>query len=203
MSSKNNYKIYVHVFPGGKRYVGCTSKPLKERWNGGLGYENQKSMFHAIITHGWNNTRHYVIMDNLSREEALLYEAAFIRGWKTYMKSKGYNTVIPNIQGADEINVPNFRDCPKTLIPDFYKEETKERFEKKYNNPNRRTKRVRCIETGEVFPDSEAAAMRFDYWSKTTIINAIKTGKPAGRVERYSEEDQLDYTIPAHWEYVD
>lgn len=36
------YNIYIHIFPNGKRYVGQTKRPLKNRWlSNGDGYKSQ------------------------------------------------------------------------------------------------------------------------------------------------------------------
>lgn len=203
INNKQNYKVYVHVFPDGKRYVGCTCQEPKARWSGGLGYQRGTKVFRAILKYGWNNIRHYVLMDNLTRDEALLYESAFIHGWKTYTKSYGYNTIAPKIDGSDEINIPTFRECKKKKVLDVYDIEVDVRLKLRDQAFSRRAKKVRCIETGEVFLCADTAAFCFGYRCGATISNAIKTGRPAGRVEKYSEEYHMEYTVPAHWEYVD
>lgn len=140
-NNKNNYKVYVHVFPDGKRYVGCTCQPVKQRWDGGLGYRGRTRVFRAILNYGWNNIRHYILMDNLTKEEAFLYEAAFIYSWKTYTKSKGYNMIAPKIDGADDINIPTFRDCIKEKVLDIYDTEIDVRLRIRNHNTSHKTKK--------------------------------------------------------------
>lgn len=202
MNTKN-YKVYVHIFPDGKRYVGCTHGSVKNRWNGGLGYENQNIVFAAILKFGWNNIRHYILMDELSREDALLYEAAFIRSWKTYMKGRGYNAIAPKVSGADDINIPSFRECPKKKVDDIYTEETNVRRKRKYLNQNRRARRVRCIETGEIFDNADAASVRYGNGKTGSIYSAIRTGYASGLCDIYDDELVFEREVPAHWEYVE
>jgi len=104
-----NYKVYLHVFPDGKKYVGCTRNDTRTRWDGGFGYENQTAMFSAICQFGWNNVRHYILFDGLNKEAALLTEAALIRKWKTYRKSGGYNARLPKLQGLGDFILPDFK----------------------------------------------------------------------------------------------
>lgn len=198
---KNNYKVYVHIFPDGKRYVGCTGTPLKTRWNGGMGYEGQP-VFSAILRYGWNNVRHYILIENLAKEDALLYESAFIRGWKTYTKSKGYNTIAPMIDGADDINIPTFQSCKKKKIDDFYPEDTSIRFHAKYSNPNRKTKSVRCVESGEVFDNADAASKAYSTGNAKAVQYAIYSGSASGTCLVYDDEIKCNREVPAHWEYV-
>lgn len=37
---EKTYKVYKHVFPNGKVYIGITSQSLDSRWNSGKGYGN-------------------------------------------------------------------------------------------------------------------------------------------------------------------
>ena len=198
---KANYKVYVHVYPDGKKYIGCTCRSLKTRWNGGLGYGETTSVFKAIFKFGWNNVRHYLLMDNLTKEEAYLYEAAFIRGWKTYTKGKGYNTVIPKINGADELNIPTYKECNKILIKDIYEDEVSVRRDMRYTNPNRKTRKVRCIETNQIFKSAEEAAMMHSTGRADTIARAIRNGCASGTC--WIHDSECGYIeVPAHWEYV-
>ena len=37
----NNYTVYMHVSPSGKRYIGITGQDVKKRWGNGIGYESE------------------------------------------------------------------------------------------------------------------------------------------------------------------
>lgn len=192
----------MHVFPDGKKYVGCTGRSLKSRWNGGFGYGESTFVFKAILKFGWNNVRHYLLMDNLTKEEAYLYEASFIRGWKTYTKSKGYNTAVPRINSADIINVPCFRKCAKVTVKDICNEEnTMEKYNNMFVDPRRNSKRVRCIETNEIFKNASAASTRYSTGNAQVIRQAILTGHASGTCWIQDIECGI-MEVPAHWEYI-
>lgn len=194
------------MFPNGKRYVGCTKATVKQRWNGGLGYENQSLVFGAILKYGWNNIRHYILMDGLSKDEALLYEAAFIYSWKTYKKSWGYNTVFPNIAEAKEINIPTLQKCKKARVYDIYEDETSTRLDNRYLDPTKRRKwlwkKVRCIESGKVYDNAEEASWECGSSSARAIQDAIYSGYASGTCQVYNDETGTYWETPAHWEYV-
>lgn len=216
-----SYKVYCHVFPDGKRYIGMTCKDVKARWNGGIGYDNQKSMFYAINKYGWDNVRHYILYDNLTKNEAAVYEAALIYNWGTYKRSKGYNSVVPNIVEAKEMNMPLFRDIKKIKIEDIRHEDLDirriETYEKsKLKKQRKNIKKVRCIETGDIFNNASSVDIYkyddIDGYSKydtsysyanSCIRYAIKNKSSHGRYLIYSEEDITYFYIPAHWEYVE
>ena len=98
------YCVYVHVFPNKKKYVGKTSKPLRARWDGGLGYAGQWDMCNAVLKYGWDNIKHYIVADGLCEHEAALLEAYLIKKWKTCTKSYGYNMILPAVDGLDSFN---------------------------------------------------------------------------------------------------
>lgn len=85
------YCLYVHtVIPNGKRYVGITSKTPQERWRNGNGY--RRSFFEkAIRKYGWENIRHDVLRDDLTKEKAINMEQDLIRILKTADRDCGYN----------------------------------------------------------------------------------------------------------------
>ena len=90
----NNYCVYVHIVPNGKRYYGMT-KDIKRRWkNDGYDYRNNIDFYEAIQLYGWDNIEHLIIADNLTKEEAELLEEELIRDNKTYESEYGYNRYI-------------------------------------------------------------------------------------------------------------
>lgn len=45
---KNNYTVYMHIFPNNKVYIGITSRNPKYRWNNGKNYKKQCLIARAI-----------------------------------------------------------------------------------------------------------------------------------------------------------
>ncbi len=158
-------------------------------------------MFSAILKYGWNNIRHYLIMDGLSKEEALLYEAAFIRGWRTCERRYGYNERYIEINGIDDIAVPRLVDCKKEKIEDTYEDDTTELYD--YALRTRRCRKVRCIETGEIFASAADASTLCGTGKAGAIYSAIRTGGASGKCLIPDENGFAFWPAPAHWEYVD
>lgn len=91
---ENNYSIYVHIFPNDKRYYGISLSP-EARWGkNGIGYQNQPKMWEAIQEYGWENIKHEIIMQNLTRQSALMIEEALINQYKTNIPACGYNEYV-------------------------------------------------------------------------------------------------------------
>lgn len=85
------YKVYEHTFPNGKKYIGITKLTVENRWRSGKGYKNQDLMYRAINKYGWDNIKHEVLFDNLTKEEAEQREIELIAKYKTNNKKFGYN----------------------------------------------------------------------------------------------------------------
>lgn len=83
------YKVYIHIFPNNKKYVGITSKPLQERWCDGKGYSG--FVRKAIDKYGWENIKHFVYKQGLTEEQAKLKEKELIAKYKTMDPRYGYN----------------------------------------------------------------------------------------------------------------
>lgn len=83
------YKVYIHVFPNNKKYVGITSRSLQERWCDGKGYSG--FVRKAIDKYGWENTKHFVYKQELTEEQAKLKEKELIAKYKTMDSRYGYN----------------------------------------------------------------------------------------------------------------
>ena len=86
----NDYVVYVHTFPNGKRYVGITCQDIQRRWRGGRGYEGQP-VFDAILKYGWDNIRHEIIATDLTKEEAEDIEIRLIKEYHSLSHENGYN----------------------------------------------------------------------------------------------------------------
>lgn len=97
---KNNYCVYIHEFPNGKRYVGLTRNTPKKRWNYGIGYKGQPRVYNAIKKYGWYNIEHKILFDELSKEEACEKEKELIKKYKTTDIKYGYNVSFGGEDGG-------------------------------------------------------------------------------------------------------
>lgn len=89
-SDSKTWCVYVHTTPSGKKYVGCTSRTPKARWENGSGYLSQ--MFgRAIRKYGWENIQHEIIYSGLSHDDAMLREQQLIKQYQTNNPLFGYN----------------------------------------------------------------------------------------------------------------
>ena len=88
---KNNYKVYVHISPNGKRYYGITSQKVEYHWGkNGKGYKTER-FTKAINKYGWDNFEHIVIARGLTKDEAEWIKIELIREWDTTNPEYGYN----------------------------------------------------------------------------------------------------------------
>lgn len=87
------YKVYMHTFPNGKRYIGITKQNVEKRWSNGKHYKEQ-AVGRAIKKYGWDNIKHEIIYDNLTEIEACNYEQQLITKYKTNQNEYGYNKSI-------------------------------------------------------------------------------------------------------------
>ena len=86
------FKVYLHISPSAKYYVGITSlKDVKERWGkDGHGY-NTQYFSRAIDKYGWNNFIHITVMSGLAKKEACELEKFLIEQLKSNDPKYGYN----------------------------------------------------------------------------------------------------------------
>lgn len=90
----DNYTVYMHISPSGKRYIGITCRKPKHRWNNGKGYEGNKYFYSAINKYGWDNFEHIIIAKGLDGETAKWLEIELIKEWYTTNKNYGYNITL-------------------------------------------------------------------------------------------------------------
>ena len=89
----NNYKVYMHISPSNKRYIGITkSNKPENRWGKqGQGYKHQVLFYRAIQKYGWDNFQHIIIADALTKEDACNMEKELICKYQTKNSKFGYN----------------------------------------------------------------------------------------------------------------
>lgn len=98
------WKVYIHTFPNGKRYVGICKGSVKKRWGiGGKRYKRHPVMSAAIAKYGWDNIKHEIVASNLSQEEAMKMEEMLISKYKTFPPSLGFGY---NCTSGGESRVP-------------------------------------------------------------------------------------------------
>ena len=87
----DNYCLYKHESPNGKVYIGITSQKPLQRWSCGNGYKNNSYFTRAIKKYGWDNFKHEIIFENLTKEDAKRLEIEYIKKFKSNMRRYGYN----------------------------------------------------------------------------------------------------------------
>lgn len=88
---KNNYIVYKHIFPNNKVYIGITKNNKNRRWQYGNGYRKQPLIYRAIKKYDWNNIKHEILYNSLSKKEAELKEIELIKQYKSNNPKYGYN----------------------------------------------------------------------------------------------------------------
>ena len=87
-----NYKVYQHISPSGKSYVGITKQEnLEKRWQNGQGYQHNPYFNSAIKKYGWENFEHKILFDNLTLNEACDKEKELIEKMDLMNPKVGYN----------------------------------------------------------------------------------------------------------------
>lgn len=149
----NNYIVYEHInLHNNKRYIGITKQNPIKRWNNGKGYQQNKIFFEDILLYGWKEGfAHNILYEGLTESEALQKENELIEKYDTTNKDKGYNKNKGGNTGPGEEWKPA----------------------KKFGEDNPTSKKVQCIETGDVF-GSAAEANR---WANTTKVQMVCRGE--------------------------
>ena len=88
---EKTYTLYMHTFPNDKKYIGVTCQKLNKRWQNGNGYEHNRYMINAISKYGWENVKHEILYENLTKTEAEQKEIELIAKYKSNQRNYGYN----------------------------------------------------------------------------------------------------------------
>lgn len=85
------YKVYIHLFPNNKRYIGVTINPTYVRWGGdGRGYKPQPHLYNAIKKYGWDNIEH-IVYEVDTESEMFYLEKYLISYYQSNNPKYGYN----------------------------------------------------------------------------------------------------------------
>lgn len=93
--SDNIFKVYAHISPEGKLYIGMTSRSLNMRSGyQGKNYADNKELYLDIQKYGWNSFRHVILQDNLSESKAKSLEKYYISKYNSTNPKFGYNKTL-------------------------------------------------------------------------------------------------------------
>ena len=190
--------VYKHTSPSGKVYIGITGQKPERRWQRGKAYGENLHFFAAIQKYGWDNFKHEILFENLTKEEAEAKEIELIAQYNSTDRAYGYN-----ISSGGGINFPSeegkqrlrelwtghvFSDDVRQKISQTQKgkiisAETRAKMSASHKGKKMsletllkvneaKHKAVLCIETREVFKRMKDAQIKY----KTAHISAVCKG---------------------------
>ena len=168
--SEAHYTVYKLTDPEGKVYIGCTGKPVEQRWLGGSGYRRSVFYRESIQRHGWKNMKKEILCEKLTKEGGEKLEKWFVEYYDSMNPEKGYNRITGGARkGARasaeakelnrEIMLAYYRRHPEARrriamqVSEYLRSPAGRKFAECCSKP----KPVRCVETGEVYPSQKAA----------------------------------------------
>lgn len=183
---EKKYIVYQHISPSEKKYIGITSQSTKRRWRNGEGYKNNEHFYNAILKYGWENFKHEILFEGLSKEKAEEIEKKLIMKLDTTNPSKGYNlrdgggsnggfneeqrkrmSEARKGKGCGKRN-PNIGEKISKAkkghkVSDDTKSKISETLKGRYvGKDNPTSKPIKCIETGETFDCARDACKKYN-----------------------------------------
>lgn len=194
----SNYKVYRHTnITNSKIYIGITQQNPKKRWQNGSGYIKNPLFWKAIKKYGWNNFKHEVLFDNLTKQEAEQIEIELIAYYKSNDTNFGYNIQ----RGGNSIGVHTEESKRKISeahkgkqnyfygIRKFGKDNPMyQKYGEKHHNYDK-GKKVICLETQEIFNSLSGASRKFNTY-KTAIYkvcNGLQSNTKGFHFKYYEE----------------
>jgi len=104
------YYIYCHtLLADNRKYIGMTKIKPNLRWRKkGQGYKYNKNLFNAIQKYGWENFKHEILIQDLTKEEAKQKEIELIALYKTQDEKYGFNLTGGGSGG--------YKPCKRTIL---------------------------------------------------------------------------------------
>lgn len=205
MEELKEYVVYKHTSPSNKVYIGITRMPPKKRWQNGKGYRHNEYFNRAIEKYGWNNFKHEILYENLTKHEASDKERELIKQYNSTDINCGYNLDYGGCY-CDRLTPELRKKLSEALkgktshkLSNEQKQEISKRKHKLWaNNEFKKwateqiskvnNSKVKCIETGKIY-------------------NSIKeASKDTGANERYISiccREKQRTSGGYHWEYVE
>ena len=203
---------------GKKYYGITSKNNPSERWgNNGDNYKRHPYFYNAIKKYGWDNFKHEIIFDNLTENEAKLLEQLYITLYSTNVKENGYNMTLGGEGSLGYKHTKEAKDKMRKAhkgktLSEEHKKHIGESSKTKWQNADFRdkvlssrkgykhaestkqaigksnSKKVKCIDTGEIFDSIKDAAIKYNR-NYTNLGRAIKNNKKfAGYYWEYVEE---------------
>lgn len=85
------YTVYKLTTPSGKVYIGITGQKPEKRWDNGNGYKHNKHLYSAILKYCWENIRHEIVANGLTKQQACDLEIELIAKYDATNPKHGYN----------------------------------------------------------------------------------------------------------------
>lgn len=216
------YIIYEHINKvNGKKYIGQTCQKPEYRWNHGEGYKNSVYFYSAIKKYGWNNFEHNILYTGLTQKEANELEEKLIKEYDLTNREKGYNSdsggknKTPSEetrlkQSISAQNRPIVTEETKKKLSQLSKGITRseetcnkisqasiQREKDKQVRGGKRERKVKCLNTGEVFDSCRAAANWCGLAGTSGIASVCNQGKQKTAGVHPVTKEKLK------WEYID
>ena len=153
---ENTYTLYKHTTPSGKVYIGITSKNPERRWRkDGAGYKSSPHFYAAIQKYGWENIKHEILLEGLSKEGAAAKEKEMIKFYNSTDRNCGYNQTYGG-------------DLGLKITPEIRKRisESNKRY---YSNPEVRES-MRIANTGYRHTDEAKEKMSKSHMGVTHVV---------------------------------
>lgn len=165
-----NWVVYAHKNKINKKiYIGITGQKPERRWRKGQGYKTSTYFYNAIQKYGWDNFEHIILQFDLTQQEAEEKEKYYIQKYNTLNDAYGYNIKKGgklnkglSKQGRKKISQSSKKNWQNLEFKQKQSQKAKKQWEdisfkeKQYNKKT--SKKVQCIETGDIFPSQSSAA---------------------------------------------
>ena len=102
------YKVYCHIFPNGKVYIGITRNSLVKRWGNGKNYSSCTLVNRALEKYGWENVTHKLLDVADTKEDAEEKERYWISQYNSTDRRHGYN-LLPGGDVSNNCATPEMR----------------------------------------------------------------------------------------------
>lgn len=190
----NNYKLYLHIAPNGKKYYGITKREPKQRWLNGKGYKDNQYFTNAINKYGWDNIDHIILFDSLTEYEAKELEQYFIQWYNTANRDYGYNISLGGESGnhseetrqkISNARIGKYGGKNHPMYGKHHSEETKQKMIDNHadfggkNHP--RAKSVICITTNKIFFTSKEGGEYYNIYRQSITSCCQGQRKSAGK----------------------